>query len=83
MRQATKKQASMNERGLRIEKTGYGHWRISCMYRNKRISTVTTDSVSVDHWNSDEDEITQGQNAMRLGYNSLIWQIVRANKDRY
>ena len=73
----------MNERGLRIEKTGYGHWKASCIYRGKRISTVTTDSVAVDLWNSDEDDKKQGQNAVRLGYNSLIWQIVRANKDRY
>ena len=78
---STIKQAIVNKKNLHITKTGYGTWKISCDYYGKRISTTTHDSVSVDNWNSDVDDTDQHrQNRFRLGYNSLIWQIIKANK---
>lgn len=80
MRKSTIAEVSKNKRNLRIEKIGYGTYRISCTYRNKKISTVTHDSASVDLYNSGIEERKNNQNCMALGYNSLVWQIIRANR---
>jgi len=80
---ATLKQAQRNERNLSVMKTGYGHWKITCDYRGKRISTTTTDSESVDLWNSDRAERNCQGYSMLRGYSTLCAEIVRANKDRY
>lgn len=50
---ATIKQAENNEINLSIRMTGYGHWKIECDYRNKRISATTTNSIAVDNFNSE------------------------------
>lgn len=76
---ATIEQAIRNERNLTIIKTGYGHWQIECDYRGKRISTVTTDSISVDNWNSDHYERNQYGNRRKQGYIRLCEQAIRAN----
>ena len=80
---ATLKQAQRNERNLSVMKTGFGHWKVSCDYRGKRISTTTTDSVSVDLWNSDPTERTCQGYPMLMGYRTLCAEIVRANKASY
>lgn len=81
MKNLTIHQAISNCKNLQIKKTGYGTWKISCDYYKKRISTITHDSVSIDNWNShNEDKDQHRQNRVKLGYNSLIWQIIRANK---
>jgi hypothetical protein len=76
MKTATIKQATSNQRNLRVEKVGYGTYKISCDYRGKRISTKTHDSQSVDLWNSDSDEKLHGCNCVARGYNSLVHQII-------
>lgn len=77
---ATIKQAIRNDRNLTVIMTGYGHWRIECDYRGKRIGTTTTNSVSVDDWNSGHYERDQdGFNRRKKGYEDLINEIIRAN----
>jgi hypothetical protein len=74
---ATIDQAEKNERNLSITKTGYGHWRIECDYRGKRIGTVTTDSQSVDDFNSEFGEKDpDGFNRRKQGYQMLVNRII-------
>jgi hypothetical protein len=78
---ATLKEAVRNERGLVVYRQGYGHWHASCEYRGKRISCTTTDSVSVDSWNSDPEERTkQGYTVLR-GYRTLCSEIIRSHNN--
>jgi hypothetical protein len=73
--------AERNERNLTITKTGYGHWKISCDYRGKRISTVTTNSMAVDNFNSEFGEKDgRGFNRRKEGYQDLINEIIRNNE---
>lgn len=65
---------------LTIRQTGYGHWKITTTHYGKEISTITTDSVSIDDYNSDPEE-REGRRLRKLsGYNSLRGQIIRDNK---
>lgn len=80
MKRSTLSQVQRNHRNLSIEKIGYGTYRLSCDYRGKRIFAKSHDSVSVDLYNSDPHERHQRQNSMALGYNSLVWQIIRDNR---
>ena len=73
---ATIKQASCNERNLTVRLTGYGHWKIECDYRNKRISCTTTDAPAVDDFNSEHWEIKDKCNRRKQGYESLINEII-------
>jgi len=77
---ATHTQAARNHRNLTVSKTGYGHWRITCTYYGKRISTVTTDSVSVDNYHSDEYDRNREGYRILNGYKSLCSQIINAHK---
>lgn len=72
----TIKDAVTNKHNLEIRQTGYGHWRISCDYRNKRISTITTDSMAIDDYRSDIYEIKDRRNRHASGYGTLINYIV-------
>ena len=76
---ATIKQAEYNERNLSIKMTGYGHWRIECDYRNKRISATTTNSIAVDDFNSEFGDKQDGVNRRKAGYESLINEIINKN----
>jgi hypothetical protein len=79
---ATIKQAIRNERNLTVLKTGYGHWKIECDYRGKRISTTTTNSIAVDNWNSDHFERDQyGCNRIKTGYQDLCSEIIRKSNN--
>lgn len=76
----TIKQAEKNKNDLQINPTNYGHWRISCLYRNKRISTITTDSQAIDDYYSDSGEKNiHNQNRIKLGYECLINEIIKDN----
>lgn len=76
---ATIKQAENNERNLTIKMAGYGHWRVSMDYRGKTISTVTTNSMAVDDFNSEFGEKKHGYNRRKSGYEALCNEIIRAN----
>jgi hypothetical protein len=77
---ATITQAIRNERNLRQEMTGYGHWRISMDYRGRRISTVTTDAPAIDDFfNCEDDDKQDGCNRRKRGYEDLCNEIIRAN----
>lgn len=77
---ATISQAERNDRNLSIRMTGYGHWRIECDYKGKRINTVTTNSVAVDNFNSEFGEKDNyGYNRRKQGYESLCNEIINAN----
>jgi hypothetical protein len=73
----TIEQAERNERNLNVTMTGYGHWKITCDYRGKRISTITTNSVAVDNFNSEIGEKQDGRNRIKEGYEDLINEIIR------
>ena len=74
---ATQEEAVRNDRELSITKTGYGHWRIGCLYRGKRYYTVTSDSEAIDDFNSDQWE-KDGREYRRLrGYKHLCGQVIR------
>lgn len=72
---ASYKQALRNERNLSIEGTGYGHWRIECDYRGKRISCTTTDSMAIDDFRSGEDD------RIKAGYEALCSEIIDGNNN--
>jgi hypothetical protein len=76
---ATIEQAENNERFLTISKTGYGHWRIECDYRGKTISTITTNSMAIDDFNSEFGEKKQGKNRRLMGYIDLCEEIISSN----
>lgn len=76
----TIKQAENNERNLTIKTAGYGHWRVSMDYRGKTISTVTTNSMAVDDFNSEFGEKRDGCNRRKSGYGSLCNEIIHANR---
>lgn len=64
-------------KNLTIKFNGYGHWKIECDYRGKRISTVTTNSQAIDDYNSDESE-RDGRVLRKIrGYKTLIAEIKR------
>ncbi len=80
---ATIKQAEKNERDLSIEFNGYGHFKIGCEYKGKRIYTTSTDSEAVDNFKSEFGEKNHwGRNARKSGYVTLINEIIEANKKR-
>lgn len=76
---ATIKEAHENRRRLTIRKTGYGHFKISCLWYGREYSTTTTDTVSVDNFRSEDDEKWEGRNRVLYGYECLCGQIKNAN----
>lgn len=78
---ATIAQAVRNDRNLRIQPRGYGHWSISIDYRGVRISTTTTNSVAIDNFYSEEWEKTpRGCNRRKEGYQDLCNEIINDNQ---
>ncbi len=73
-------QAEKNERNLTVLMSGYGHWKISCDYRGRRISALTTNSMAVDDFNSEFSEKYNGRNRRKQGYEDLINEIIRSNE---
>lgn len=63
-----------------IKKTGYGHWKISMEYRNKTISTTTTNSMAVDDFNSDIHERQGRKLRWKAGYEQLKNELILKNK---
>ena len=74
---ATIKEAELNKHNLTILPSGYGHWKISCDYRGKRISCITNDSEAVDDYKSNPGEKKDGCNRIKSGYLCLINSIIR------
>jgi len=78
---ATISQAEKNERNLTVRPSGYGHWKIECDYRGKRIRTTTSDSISVDNFNSEFGEKDKhGTNRRKIGYIELCQEIIDSNE---
>lgn len=64
---------------LKIEKTGYGHWKITTTHYNKVISCITTNSTAIDDYNSyDWERDKEGLRKLR-GYRRLREEIIRKN----
>ena len=40
----------LEDRLLSVEKTGYGHWRVTQQVRGKKVSHTTTNAPAVDRW---------------------------------
>ena len=71
----------MKNNNLEIRKTGYGHWKISMEYYGKTISTITTDSVSIDDYNSNDGDKDGRQLRRKRGFTVLKNAIVRQFKN--
>ena len=78
--EATIKQAEDNVRNLIIKKSSYGHWIITCEFRGKRYSSITTNSMAVDDFNSEFGEKDEWNKNKRLqGYTYLCSEIIFKN----
>ena len=75
---ATIREAERNERSLRIYPKGSGHFIISCYYRGKNISTITTNTIAIDDFFSNYGDKKDGCNRIKLGYEALINEIIRS-----
>jgi chlorite dismutase len=65
---------------LFITKTGHGHWRVAILHYGKEISAVTTNSMAIDDYHSDEME-KDGRVLRKLrGYRELREEVIRKNK---
>ena len=66
----------------RIEKIGYGHWKVTIIYRNKKYSCTTTNSMAVDATTYDENEKRSGHfyPTCKKGYEALYNECLRANE---
>jgi len=64
---------------INIQQTGYGHWKISMEYRNKIISTTTTNSMAVDDFNSSIDEKIGRKLRWKDGYETLKTELIMSN----
>ena len=63
-----------------IEKTGYGHWKISIMFRDGKLyNAITTDSMAIDDFNSDINSI-QDEKKVNRARKRLIRSVKRANR---
>lgn len=40
----------LEDRLLSVEKTGYGHWRVTQQIRGRKVSHTTTNAPAVDRW---------------------------------
>jgi hypothetical protein len=56
---------------IRIEQTGYGHYRISMIIYNKKFSTITTNSSAVDEYR-DFDNTRRSNVGYRALYSELM-----------
>ena len=65
---------------LEIRQTGYGHCRITTDYYGRQISTITTNSMAIDDYNSDYYEKEGKELIKKRGYNSLRNEIIRNYK---
>jgi hypothetical protein len=65
-----------------ISKVGYGHFKITIQYSNgKYYSTITTDTMCIDAFRSDEFTLKQ-KREVRQAYKELINKVKRANNLR-
>jgi len=73
----TIKEAENNTRGLTIEFSGYGHYKITADIRGKRKHCITTNSMAVDDFKSEFGEIDEAtrENRRKRGYEDLISEI--------
>lgn len=62
---------------LTITFKGYGHWKIATNYYGKEISCMNNDSLSVDDYNSEEDERDGRELRKKRGYWNLRNQCIR------
>lgn len=60
--------------------SGYGHYKIGIMIRNKMYTTITTDMPSIDDYHSDEYEKDGRELKQKRGFKCLYNQIKRDNK---
>lgn len=77
----TIKEAENNTRGLTIEFSGYGHYKITADIRGKRKHCNTTNSMAVDDFKSEFGEIDDRtlENRRKRGYTELLNEIIAAN----
>ena len=59
--------------------SGYGHYKIGILFRNKLYTYTTTDMQSIDDYHSDVFEKDGREFRHLRGYRNLRNQIVRAN----
>jgi hypothetical protein len=67
---------------INITKTGYGHWKISMIYRNKLITCTTTNSMAVDDFNSAIYEKKGRKLRWKAGYEELKTELIMSNSKK-
>jgi len=66
---------------LRLEFTGYGHYRVNLEYYGKEISYVTTNMPAVDDYRSEDGEKDGRELRSKRGYTSLRNEVIRKYKE--
>lgn len=59
-----------------IQKTGYGHWKVTMKVYKQSFSFITTNSSAIDDFDDDDDR------RIAKGYLQLRKECMRAYKDR-
>lgn len=60
---------------------GYGHYRISMMYRGREISCITTNMPAIDNYKSDPDEKHwwyMRRKRVNIGYEDLRRELINS-----
>ena len=70
----------MKTYNLAIQKITYGHWQVKTTYRGKEIKCTTTDSKSMDDYNSEPEERDGRELKHKRGYTILRNACIRANQ---
>lgn len=58
----------MEDRLLSVEKTGYGHWRVTQQVRGKKVSHTTNNAPAVDRWMDGKREADYPHRVRRYFY---------------
>jgi hypothetical protein len=69
---------------ISIIPSGYGHFKITTTYRNKDISTVTTNTLAIDRYrDTDKPDRSRGERGLTRNQaaNALYNEIVRNNTE--
>jgi hypothetical protein len=59
--------------------SGYGHYKVGIKYRNKLITTITTNMPAIDDYRSEDGERDGRILRKKRGYDLLRSEIIRKN----
>lgn len=59
-----------------VQMIGYGHYKVGTSFRGKMRSTITTNTLALDDWNSEDDEKDGKESRKLRGYRALRAEII-------